>query len=105
MKKAKTAHTASGIVTPLLQHSDGQHIDFDDGPLIITNNQDQSAFIAHGAARADRTGQYAADARARIGMPRTMTTAKPETQLDLDFDDELGSKIAAVLGLSIRVTP
>ena len=105
MKKAKTALTASGIVPPLLQYSDGQPIDFDDQPLIITNNQDQSAFTAHGAARAVQTGQYAAGARARIGMPRTMTTAKPETQLDLDFDDEPRSKIATVLGLSIMVTP
>jgi hypothetical protein len=103
MKKAKTAHIASGIVTPLLQYSDGQQIDFDDRPLIITNNQDQSAFTAHGAARVDRAGQYAAGARALIGMPRTMTTAQPETQLD--FDGEPGRKIAAVLGLSIMVTP
>ena len=29
-----------------------------------------------------------------------MTTAKPETQLD--FDDEPGSKIAAILGLFVR---
>jgi len=31
-----------------------------------------------------------------------MTTGKPETQLNLDFNDEPGSKIAAVLGLFIK---
>ena len=48
MEKHNTAHTASGVATPLLQHPDGPRIDFDDWILKIPGDQVQSASMPIG---------------------------------------------------------